>query len=119
MRNMSFSLTTEQVRKQTKTVTRRLGWTFAKVGDLVQPVVKSQGLEKGESPEKIGAPIRFVAVDRVILSDISVQDIHREGFPNFTRSDFIRLFKQANGCRRNAKVTRIAFEYTEPLNAVN
>ena len=45
---MSFALTTEQVRNRTKTVTRRLGWATAKAGDIVQPIVKGQGLKKGE-----------------------------------------------------------------------
>jgi hypothetical protein len=31
---MSFALTTEQIRVQKKTVTRRLGWEFLKPGDL-------------------------------------------------------------------------------------
>lgn len=32
MRNMSFSMTTEQMYQQTQTVTRRLGWSFLKPG---------------------------------------------------------------------------------------
>jgi hypothetical protein len=71
---MSFALTTEQVRNRTKTVTRRVGWRFAKVGDVVQPVVKAQGLKKGEHPQPIGGPIRFVAVDRERLYDIRYRD---------------------------------------------
>ena len=38
MRHMSFALTTKQIKSRTKTVTRRLGWTFLKPGDLIQPV---------------------------------------------------------------------------------
>ncbi len=38
MRNMSFALMTEQMKAQTKTVTRRCGWAFATVGMVVQPV---------------------------------------------------------------------------------
>ena len=48
MRNMSFAMTTEAVRNQTKTVTRRFGWWFLKPGDMVQPVEKAMGLRKGE-----------------------------------------------------------------------
>lgn len=33
-RNMSFMLTVEQYRNQTKTVTRRNGWRFSKVDDI-------------------------------------------------------------------------------------
>jgi hypothetical protein len=46
MKNMSFAMTTEQVRNQSKTVTRRFGWWFLKTGDVVQPVLKRRGYEK-------------------------------------------------------------------------
>lgn len=114
MRLMSFALTTEQIRARTKTVTRRRGWLFAKPGDVVQPVVKAQGLKKGEHVEKIGGPIRFVAVDRVVLGDISPQDVYREGFPDHTPREFVALFKKANGGGlKDQVVTRIQFEYVE------
>ena len=67
MRNMSFSATTEQIRNGTKTVTRRLGWTFLKPGDVVMACVKCQGLKKGEKVEKI-RPIRIVSVRKEPLS---------------------------------------------------
>lgn len=113
MRNMSFALTTEQVRRRSKTVTRRMGWTRLKPGTVLQPIVKGQGIPKGSHVETIGGPIRVVRVDRVVLGDITPQDVHREGFPSWTTSQFIRMFKQANGCRRDARVTRIEFEYVE------
>jgi len=34
MRNMSFSMTVDQIRDGSKTVTRRLGWLFLNFGDL-------------------------------------------------------------------------------------
>lgn len=111
VRNMSFMLTTEQIRNRTKTVTRRIGWKSLKPGTLLQPVAKGQGLKKGEHVEKIGGPIRVVAVDRVTLDTLSVQDVYREGFPQLTKAQFIRLFKQTHGCRRDAVVTRIEFTY--------
>ena len=43
-RNMSFALTTEQVRRREKTVTRRRGWWFLKPGDIVTAVKKARGL---------------------------------------------------------------------------
>lgn len=114
MRHMSFFLTQRQVRERSKTVTRRLGWKDAKPGDLVQPVVKGQGLKKGETVEKIGGPIRFVRVDQVVLCDITPQDVYREGFPQMTTREFIKMFKQSHkGCRRDDRVTRIEFEYVE------
>lgn len=111
MRNMSFALTTEQVRQQTKTVTRRVGWRFAKPGDIVQPVVKGQGLKKGEHVEKVGGPIRFVYVHRTILGTITPQDVHREGFPWMTAREFVVMFKKHNGGLKGQMVTRIEFEY--------
>lgn len=115
MRNMSFALTTEQVRAQTKTVTRRVGWKFAKPGDVVQPVVKAQGLKKGERVEKIGGPIRFVRVQRVWLTAIDRADLAREGFPDMTPAQFVEMFENANGGtpdgESDQKVTRIEFEY--------
>jgi hypothetical protein len=111
MRNISFALTTAQVRNQTKTVTRRIGWKSLTRGTLLQPVVKAQGLKKGEHVEKIGGPIRVVRVDLVVLGDISLTDVHREGFPNLTKPQFIKFFKQTHSCRRDAVVTRIEFVY--------
>jgi hypothetical protein len=115
VRNISFALTTEQIQNQTKTVTRRVGWKNLKPGALLQPVVKGQGLKKGERVEKIGGPIRVLRVDQVVLGDISTTDVYREGFPQFTQWQFVKFFKEANGGRRNQIVTRIEFEYTEPL----
>lgn len=113
MRNISFALTTRQILERSKTVTRRMGWKTLARGTLLQPVVKGQGLKKGEHAEKLGGPIRVVRVDRVVLGDISLSDVHREGFPELTKPQFIRFFRQANGCRRGAIVTRIEFEYVE------
>lgn len=39
-RNMSFALTTDQVKDRVKTVTRRNGWWFLKPGDIVNAVKK-------------------------------------------------------------------------------
>lgn len=113
MRNMSFALTTAQVRNQSKVVTRRLGWTFLKPGDLIQPVVKGMGLKKGEHPEKIGGPIRVVSVRRERLSDITPIDVQREGFA-MTQMSFVLMFCEHNGCEPADTVTRIEFAYTEP-----
>jgi len=111
---MSFALTTEQIRSKRKTVTRRLGWADLKPGTLLQPVVKGQGLKKGEHVEPIGGPIRVVRVDRVALNSITPQDVYREGFPQMTTREFIDMFKKSHrGCRVGSIVTRIAFEYAE------
>jgi hypothetical protein len=63
MRLMSFSLTTPQILARTKTVTRRMGWTFLRPGDLVQAIEKGQGLKKGEHVKRL-AVLRIVDVRR-------------------------------------------------------
>ena len=114
MRNMSFALTTEQVRNQTKTVTRRLGWHVLKPGDIIQPIVKGMGLKKGQSPEKIGGPIRVVSVTRVRLGDMTQAECSLEGFPWMLPESFVEMFIQCNGRPASGSVTRIEFAYTEP-----
>jgi hypothetical protein len=119
MRNMSFMLTTEQVRQRTKTVTRRLRWMNAREGDVVQPVVKGQGLKKGERVEKIGGPIRFTKVTRETLDCMLIDlrygegEVKREGFRHLTASEFISMFCHHNGCQQWDSVTRIEFEYVD------
>lgn len=114
MRNMSFALTTAQVRAQSKTVTRRLGWKNLKPGTLIQPVVKGMGLKKGETVERIGGPIRVVSVRREPLKKISFADCLREGFPSMARYEFVEMFMDHNKCDTATIVTRIAFEYVNP-----
>jgi hypothetical protein len=114
MRLMSFALTTEQVRARTKTVTRRLGWTFLRPGDLVQPVVKGQGLKKGERVEKIGGPIRIDSVRREPLDAIVSEDVRREGFANMRPRQFVEMFRASHGrCAGEAVITRIEFSYVD------
>lgn len=113
MRHMSFALTTPQVLARTKTVTRRIGWRRLQPGTLLQPVLKCQGIKKGEHVQPIGGPIRVVRVDRERLKEIHPVDVAREGFPGRLPTDFIRLFCEHSGCTPGAYVTRIEFEYME------
>lgn len=116
---MSFALTTEQVRRRKKTVTRRLGWRDAKPGTVVQPIVKGQGLKKGETVERIDGPIRFVDVrlerlDRMVDEpEYGRAECIREGFPDLTPAEFVVMFCQHNRCAPFDRVTRIEFEYLE------
>lgn len=122
MRNMSFALTTKQIRARTKTVTRRLGWQFLKPGDLVRAVVKAQGLKKGEKVEPLGV-LRIVGVRveplRRMLDDFAYghEECKREGFyagfcskPIF----FVPWFCSTHNIDAGFPVTRIEFEYAEP-----
>ena len=125
MRNISFALTTDQIRRREKTVTRRIGWKFLKVGDLLQPIVKGQGIQKGRKVEKIGGPIRVTRITRELMSQFehrpdAAEECRREGFPDLTPWQFFRFFQHThtNHFFRFAKpvdleVTRIEFEYVE------
>lgn len=114
MKNISFSMTTPQIRDRSKTVTRRLGWERLKAGDTLKACVKCQGIKAGEL-ERLG-PIRVVSVSREELGVITASDVTREGFPAMTPAEFITRFIGHYGERViNSKsiVTRIEFEYID------
>lgn len=121
MRSISFSLTTPQVRVRLKTVTRRTGWRFLRPGDLLQPVVKAQGIKRGAHVEKIGNPIRVVSVRRERLDamledpDYGRDEVAREGFAGDpekgTPEGFVDFFADSHRCRPQDEITRIEFEY--------
>jgi hypothetical protein len=118
---MSFALTTEQIRKRTKTVTRRVGWRNLKPGTLLRAVKKCQGLKKGEKIEQL-AIIRVVDVRREALNRMDIDtkygfsECRREGFRTGQYSlpwEFICWFAISHRCEIDAEVTRIRFEYVE------
>lgn len=137
-RNISFALTTEQIRNRTKTVTRRLGWKNLKKGDILNACVKCMGLKKGEKPEKL-CQIRVVDVRLEPLNFMESQEgaarfvkdlmdfwndvdypkdygnteAAKEGFPNLTGSEFVGMFCENMRCEPETEVTRIEFEYLE------
>lgn len=118
MRNMSFSLTTDQVRNKTKFVTRRLGWTFLKVGEYVQAVEKCQGLKKSEKIKKLTV-IKVVSIGRQRLDWMTQKECDLEGFPKMTPKQFIKMFCNANKCDQSTYVTRIKFEYVIERNEIS
>lgn len=61
MRNISFMLTTDQIKERTKTVTRRTGWAKLVPGQLLRGVEKGMGLKAGETVKEL-AIIRVVSV---------------------------------------------------------
>jgi hypothetical protein len=107
---MSFSLTTNQVRNQTKTVTRRNGWWFLKPGEIINAVEKAMGLKKGEKIRLI-CQIRIVSTWAEPLNAITGDDVEKEGFPNRTPEEFIRMYSKHNRCLDIDPVNRIEFEY--------
>ena len=113
-RNISFRLTTDQIRNRTKTVTRRAGWRFCKVGDVLTACVKCMGLKKGEKLEVLGR-IRVTAVSREPLSKLTgtygQSEAAKEGFPEMTGEQFACMFCGHMGGDMSQEVTRIEFEY--------
>lgn len=114
MRMMSFRLTTAQIRNRTKTVTRRLGWKFAKPGDRIRAVVKARGLKKGQHPKEL-AIIEIVDVRREQLVRASFPDqwdeVAKEGFPGKSPIGFVDMFCREMKCGLFDNVTRIEFKY--------
>lgn len=119
MRNLSFALTTAQVRAQTKTVTRRRGTWWAQVlkpGDLLCAVEKSRGIKTG-GLVRLGT-IRVVSVRVEALSEMLADERPfdhdeeaREGFPGMTAQQFVDMFCKHMGGDDGQTVTRIEFEY--------
>lgn len=109
MRNMAFSITTQQMYDKTKSVTRRLGWSFLKPGDIVMAIEKGQGLKKGEHIKKI-YPIEIVSIRGESLSSITIEDVAREGFPQMNVPQFVRMFAKSHGCDVHTMVNRIEFK---------
>lgn len=114
-RNMSFRMTTDQIRRQTKSITRRMGWGAVKTGQLIQPVVQGMGLPRGAKVERIGFPIKVLIVRRERLNLITEADVICEGYPDMEPADFVTKFCQANkGCQPDSYITRIGFLYHVP-----
>ena len=122
-RNISFSITTEQMRSRTKTVTRRLGWKNLKPGEIVNAVEKSMGLKPGEKIKRI-CQIRIVDVRREQLADMldcdddyGFQETELEGYPDGTDkhwpSVFVEMFCRAMKCKPETEVNRIEFEFVD------
>lgn len=111
-RNMSFALTTQQIRDRTKTVTRRFGWWNLKPGQIINAVEKSMGIKKGEKINVL-CQIRIVSTRQEPLSDMADEDCAREGFPHFKdKWEFIAmLIEHYNLDHANVPVNRIEFEY--------
>lgn len=118
MRNISFALTTDQIRAGTKTVTRRMGWLNLTRGTLLQPVRKGMGLKPGEKVERLRGPIRVTDVRREYLCamtanpEYGADECVREGFPEYSPASFVDMFCRSHtGCTLGSTVTRIEFEY--------
>lgn len=108
-RAMSFHLTERAFVTGEKDVTRRLGWTTVREGDVIAGVRKAMGLRRGERQERLGM-IRVKTVRRERLDTITADDVRREGFAAMTPEEFVEFFCKANRCTPETVVTRIEFE---------
>ena len=107
---MSFAMTPEQIRAQTKTITRRFGWWFLKPGDQVRGVEKSMGLKKGEKVVQL-ALIQIVSTRGAPLNSITQADVIKEGFPGWSPTQFVEMLVEHYRVDPAATVNRIEFEY--------
>jgi len=117
-RNMSFALTTEQIRNRTKTVTRRIGWGKLVPGDTVNACTKCMGLRKGEKLEKLAllyiTSVTKEPLSRMILDgDYGASEAAKEGFPGWSGEQFVEMFVEHMPTKFGAGtlVNRIEFEY--------
>lgn len=112
MRNMSFSMTTGQIRNKTKTVTRRFGWWSLKPGTNLWAVEKSQGLKKGQKVVRICQ----IEVVRSTAETLSIMELRPgeaalEGFPEMSERHFILMLCVKSGKTPEDLVNRIEFKY--------
>lgn len=110
MRNMSFSLTTDQVRRRAKTVTRRLGWAGLRPGQLFCAIEKGMGLKPGETVNRLAVCV-CVSNDAVRLADMPEADCALEGFPEMRPDQFVAMFCGHMGTVAGGMVNRIEFRY--------
>lgn len=122
MRNISFSLTPDQIKDGSKTVTRRAGWLHASPGQQLRPVLKCMGLRPGEKLTVLRAPLTIVTVRREPLQamlddpEYGAAECALEGFglhPDYGfPAGFVAMFCATHrGCTPDTIVTRIEFAY--------
>ena len=121
MRLISFSLTAEQVRARTKTVTRRLGWCNARPGERLVACLKVMGRRKDEPLVRL-AVIELVEVRRESLHSLTggsytdrmaKRECAREGFPQMSARQFVEFFCREMKCPPATQVTRLEFKYVD------
>ncbi len=111
MRNMSFALTTQQVKDRTKSVTRRFGWAFLKPNEKVRAVEKAMGLRPGEKIQRL-CVIKIISTRWEPLKMITKEDCILEGFPDMEPEEFVEMIcKHYPGKNPDSEINRIEFEY--------
>lgn len=95
---MAVSLTIEQVKDRSKTVTRRRAdtWRKLKPGALLTLVEQAQGLKKGEK-QQVLATVEVVDVRVEPLSHIgNPGELAKEGFPDMTPEQFVVMWAESH-----------------------
>lgn len=114
-RNISYMLTTQQIKDRTKTVTRRLRWLSLKVGDKLQGCAKCQGLKPGEKLQRLALQeviaVRRERLDCMLQEPYGSAEAALEGFPGMTGAEFVAMFCKHMGCSADTEITRIEFKY--------
>jgi hypothetical protein len=131
MRRMSFALTTDAVLRREQTLTRRLGWRFAKSGDRYLAVDKLRTKSARElavievvsvSVERLWAIYAYGfdyadGVERILYRPIELQreETAKEGFPHLDGEQLARLIVELTALNTDdIDVTRIEFRYVTP-----
>ena len=110
-RLMAVSLTEEQVRARSKTVTRRTGWLMLKPGDRLTLCKKVMGRCPGEPLDRI-TDVQVTGVRRERLDAVTAADVAAEGFPGKTPAEFVKFFCDSHkGCTPASLVTRVQWRY--------
>jgi len=117
MRNMSFSKTVKRIKDRSKTVTRRLGWSDLKPGELFWAIEKGQGLKRGEKVQRL-ALLRCVSNEAEPIEARRIRrhgpdEVRREGFPGMSVRQFVAFFCREMAVREGQMVRRIEFEYVQ------
>ena len=110
-RLMAVSLTEDQVRDRSKTVTRRTGWRMLRPGDRLTLCQKVMGRRPGEPLDRI-TDVEIVSVRREPLNAITASDVTAEGFPQMTPAQFVCFFCGAHrGCNPDSEITVVEWRY--------
>lgn len=112
-RLMSVSLTEDQVRARSKTVTRRLGWQYLRPGDRITLCRKVMGRRPGEPLVRI-VDVEVLDIHRERLDAITVDEVTAEGFQTWTTAEFVDFFCATHrGCTPSTVITRIEWRYLD------
>lgn len=114
---MSFALTIEAFNNRTKTVTRRLGWSFLKAGDVLMGVEKAQGIKKGELKRLHAIEVVKVGWEPLEqmhlygINEVTKEGFSKDGFASLSIAGFINMFCSKMDCTPNTMVNRIEFKH--------